>query len=111
MKFEIFRHRGQFHFRLRAGNGRILLTSVGFSSKGSCIEALHDLQKSSRDGSRYERRKSGEKYQLFMKNHSGDLIASGSKYTSEASYLQGLYTISTFCSLAPVLDKRITEAE
>ena len=104
MKFEIYLTRGQYFFRLRAGNGRTLLNSIPFPEKETCLNALIYLQKTSADGSRYERKKTEQKDQLVMVDAEGKIIAYGSTYSSQASYAQGLYTLSTFCRIAAIVD-------
>jgi uncharacterized protein YegP (UPF0339 family) len=112
VKFEIYLNRGQYFFRLRAGNGRTLLNSIAFPDKESCLSALIYLQKTSADGSRYERKKVGLKEQLVMVDAERNILAYGSMYSSPASYEQGLYTLSTFCRIAAIVDiNRIISAK
>lgn len=45
-KFEIFKGRdGQFYFRLRAANGKILCASEGYLEKSSAINGINSLRK------------------------------------------------------------------
>ncbi len=44
--FEIFKdHRGEFRFRLKAGNGQIIATSEGYSSKQACLNGIDSVKR------------------------------------------------------------------
>ncbi|OHD56252.1 MAG: DUF1508 domain-containing protein [Spirochaetes bacterium GWF1_51_8] len=47
-KFEIFKNKkGEFQFRLKAGNGEIIATSEGYTSKASCKNGIDSVIKNS----------------------------------------------------------------
>ena len=47
-KFEIFKNKkGEFQFRLKAGNGEIIATSEGYTSKASCKNVIDSVIKNS----------------------------------------------------------------
>src|SRR3546814_8678812 len=56
-KFEISkRANGEFQFDLKAGNGQVILSSEGYSAKGSCINGIESVRKNSQDDARFERK-------------------------------------------------------
>ena len=45
-KFELYKDaRGEFRFRLKAGNGEIIATSEGYSSKSACLIGIESVKK------------------------------------------------------------------
>ncbi|MUL80506.1 MULTISPECIES: YegP family protein [unclassified Mycolicibacterium] len=45
-KFELYKDaRGEFRFRLKAGNGEIIATGEGYKSKASAINGIESVQK------------------------------------------------------------------
>ena len=64
-KFEIDKaSNGQYIFRLKAGNGEIILSSEQYTSKGACENGVDSVKKNAPDDSRYERKeaKDGRPY-------------------------------------------------
>src|SRR3546814_4432609 len=54
-KFEISkRANGEFQFDLKAGNGKVILSSEGYSAKGSCINAIDSVRENIKDDARLE---------------------------------------------------------
>ena len=49
-KFEIYQDkRGEFRFRLKAGNGEIILTGEGYKAKTSCKKGIASIRKNAVD--------------------------------------------------------------
>ncbi|MCT1476637.1 YegP family protein [Microbacterium sp. p3-SID336] len=45
-KFELYRGpSGQYRFRLKAGNGEIIATSEGYSSKSAALNGIESVQR------------------------------------------------------------------
>ena len=45
-KFELYRgSAGQYRFRLKAGNGEIIATSEGYSSKSAALNGIESVQR------------------------------------------------------------------
>jgi uncharacterized protein YegP (UPF0339 family) len=48
-KFEIYKDRkGEFRWRLRAGNGEVIATGEGYSSKDGCKKGIKSVQKNAK---------------------------------------------------------------
>ena len=44
-KFELYADkRGQFRFRLKAANGKIIAVSEGYTTKAACLAGIHSVQ-------------------------------------------------------------------
>jgi uncharacterized protein YegP (UPF0339 family) len=45
-KFEIYQDaKGEYRFRLKAGNGQIIATGQGYTSKRSCLNGIESVKK------------------------------------------------------------------
>lgn len=45
-KFEVYKGKGgEFRFRLKAGNGEIIATGEGYSSKQACLNGIESVKK------------------------------------------------------------------
>ena len=54
-KFEIkIRKDGEFQFNLKAGNGEIILTSEGYTTKAACLNGIESVRKNSADDAKFE---------------------------------------------------------
>lgn len=49
-KFEVYKDKaGEFRFRLKAGNGEVIASGEGYSSKQACINGIHSVKSSAAD--------------------------------------------------------------
>jgi len=49
-KFEVYEDKGgKFRFRLKAGNGQVIATGQGYTSKESCLNGIDSIRKNSPD--------------------------------------------------------------
>lgn len=54
-KFEIYRDRaGEFRFRLKSGNGQVILASEGYRKKASAMNGIESVRKNATDASRFD---------------------------------------------------------
>ena len=54
-KFEIYKDKaGEFRFRLKAGNGQIILASEGYKAKAGCTNGIESVRKNSQVEGRFE---------------------------------------------------------
>ena len=54
-KFELYTDaRGEYRFRLKAGNGGIIATSEGYKTKASAINGIESVQKNAPDAKIYD---------------------------------------------------------
>jgi uncharacterized protein len=45
-KFEVYKDgKGEFRFRLKAGNGEIIAVSEGYTSKSACMNGIESVKK------------------------------------------------------------------
>lgn len=94
-KFEIYQDKlGQFRFRLKAGNGEIILASEGFDSKSACINAIEAVKISSGSDSSFERKQTVTgKFFFSLKAENQQLIGSSQSYKTESGRDNGVMSV------------------
>jgi len=49
-KFEVYQdQQGQFRFRLKAGNGQVIASGQGYSTKKACMNGIASIRKNAPD--------------------------------------------------------------
>jgi uncharacterized protein YegP (UPF0339 family) len=49
-KFEVYQDKkDQFRFRLKAGNGQVIATGEGYTTKKACLNGIESIKKNSPD--------------------------------------------------------------
>ncbi|GAB3010623.1 YegP family protein [Spirosoma pulveris] len=88
------RTNGEFQFCLKAGNGQIILTSEGYSSKSGCLNGIESVKSNSQDDAKYDRKISSNGKPYFnLKASNGQIIGSSELYESEASRENGITSV------------------
>ncbi len=110
-KFEIFEDKaGEFRFRLKAGNGEIILASEGYVKKASAENGIASVKKNALDDDRYEHKqtKSGG-YMFNLKASNGKVIGTSESYTSTSSRDNGIKSVKKNAPVARVEDLAIED--
>ncbi len=106
-RFELFTGEdGKAYFRLRAGNGEILLGSQGYTAKSSAKAGITSVQANGKDTSRFEIFEAwdgGWAVNLVATN--GEVIARGETYASKSNATRAVER------MAELLSVRLTVAE
>jgi uncharacterized protein len=94
-KFEITtRKNGEFQFNLKAGNGQVILTSEGYSSKSGCTNGIDSVKKNAQDDTKYEKKTSSNGKPYFnLKATNGQIIGNSEMYESETSRDNGIESV------------------
>ena len=88
------RTNGEFQFNLKAGNGQVILSSEGYSSKANCINGIASVRKNSQDESKFDSKIStNNKYYFNLKATNGQVIGSSQMYESESSKNNGIRSV------------------
>jgi uncharacterized protein len=102
------RANGEFQFNLKAGNGQIILSSEGYSSKAGCENGIESVRKNSQDDSKFERKTSASGKPFFsLKATNGQVIGSSEMYESEASRDNGIESVKTNAPDAAIEDQAV----
>jgi uncharacterized protein YegP (UPF0339 family) len=106
-KFEIYTDkRGEFRFRLKAGNGQTILASEGYKAKASCMNGIESVRKNSQDDSKFEKleSKNGKPY-FNLKATNGQVIGNSEMYSSISGMENGIASVKKNAPEAKVVEE------
>jgi len=85
--FELFKGEdGKTYFRLRAGNGEIMLGSQGYTAAASARDGIASVQANGSDASRYEVFETADgRWAIRLVARNGEIIARGESYASKSN--------------------------
>lgn len=106
-KFEVFKDKaGEFRFRLKAGNGQIILASEGYKAKASCMNGIESVRKNSQDDARFERTETKNgKARFNLKATNGQVIGTSESYESVKARDNGIASVAKNAPDAKVVDE------
>jgi len=94
--FEIYQSEKteKYHFRLKAGNGEIILTGQGYKDKGGCENGVASVKKNGTDESKFETKEAndGRKY-FVLKAGNGQIIGQSQMYKSDSGLKNGIASV------------------
>ena len=94
--FEIYQSEStkKFHFRLKAGNGEIILTGQGYTEKSSCENGVASVGKNGTNVDRFEIKEAKDGRQYFvLKTTNGQIIGQSQMYKSESGLKNGIASV------------------
>lgn len=105
-KFVITKNAGdQFYFNLQAGNGQVILTSEGYTSKAGCMNGVDSVKTNAEDDSKFARKESSNNKHYFnLKATNGQIIGTSQMYESAAGRDNGIESVKTNAPSASVED-------
>jgi len=105
-KFEVFvsSRNLQYYFRLKSGNGEIILSSEGYVSKQGCLNGIASVKINAPYDSRYERKDSYQNYTFNLKASNGEIIGRSENYVSSAGRENGIAAVKRDAPEARVVD-------
>ncbi len=106
-KFEVYKDKkGEFRFRLKAGNGQNILASEGYAKKASCMNGIKSVQTNSQKPDRFEHKKTPSgKYSFVLKAANAQVIGTSQTYASESGCKNGMKSVATQSQGAKVVDE------
>ena len=106
-KFELYADKGgEFRFRLKAGNGQIILASEGYKSKASAMNGIESVRKNSQIDGRFERKETKSGKPMFnLKASNGQVIGTSETYESGASCENGIASVAKNAPEAKIDDQ------
>ena len=105
-KFEIkIRKDGEFQFNLKAGNGEIILTSEGYTTKAACLNGIESVRKNSADDNKFEvlEAKNGKLY-FRLKAGNGQVIGASQMYASKETAKKGIASVKRNAPESPIVE-------
>ena len=105
-KFEIFMDKaGEYRFRLKAGNGEIILASEGYKQKASAENGIASVQKNASEDARYERKETASGKPMFnLKASNGQVIGTSEQYSSSSARDNGIESVKNNAPSANTVD-------
>ncbi|WP_333862963.1 YegP family protein [Sphingobacterium sp.] len=94
-KFEVkTRKNGEFQFNLKAGNGQVILSSEGYTTKANCLNGIESVKKNAQDDSKFDRKTSTNgKHYFNLKATNGQIIGSSEMYESASGMENGIESV------------------
>lgn len=105
-KFEITKRKsGEFQFNLKAGNGQVILTSEGYTTKLNCKNGIESVKKNSTIDTHFEKleSKNGKPY-FTLKASNGQVIGTSETYESTANRDNGIESVKKNAPEAEIVD-------
>lgn len=105
-KFELYKDKaGEFRFRLKAGNGQIILASEGYKQRASAENGVDSVRRNAPIDERYERKdtKAG-KFMFNLKATNGQVIGTSESYESTAGRDNGIELVKKNAPEADLVD-------
>lgn len=95
-KFEVYKDKkGEFRFRLKAGNGQNILGSEGYSKKASCMNGIESVKKNSQNPDRFEKKKTASgKFTFRLCASNGQCVGTSQTYASESGCDNGMKSVA-----------------
>ncbi len=95
MKFEMYKDKaGKFRFRLKAGNGQIILASEAYESKAGCKNGIQSVIKNAGNDARYEKKESSNgKFFFNLRAGNHQVIGTSEMYESTSGRDKGIESV------------------
>lgn len=108
-KFTISKRKNdEYQFNLKAGNGEIILTSEGYTTKANCQKGIESVRINSQDDTRYDRRVAvNEKEYFVLKARNGEIIGKSQYYSSKSSMEIGIDSVKINAPTAEIVDETL----
>lgn len=105
-KFEIYTDKaGEFRFRLKAGNGEVILASEGYKQRASAENGIESVRKNAPDDGRYERKETAAgNFRFNLKASNGQVIGTSENYTSKSGRDNGIESVKKNAPEAKLVD-------
>lgn len=105
-KFELYKDKGgEFRFRLKAGNGEIILASEGYKACTSAENGIESVKRNAPTDARYERKETKSGGHMFnLKATNGQVIGTSESYTSASGRDNGIASVMKNAPDAEVKD-------
>lgn len=105
-KFELYKGTGgQYRFRLKAGNGEIILASEAYTTKAGAENGIASVRTNAPIDARYVRKTaSNGKHYFNLRAGNNEVIGTSEMYNSAAARDKGIESVKSNAPTAPVVD-------
>ena len=93
--FELYKDKAdEFRFRLKAGNGEIILASEGYKQRASAENGIESVRKNAVEDECYERKETeNDGYMFNLKSTNGQVIGTSEVYTGSSGRDNGIESV------------------
>jgi uncharacterized protein len=108
-KFEVFEGKGKkFFFRLKAGNGQVILSSQGYKTKASAKSGIRAVKTNALKEKQFDIKKSKDgKHYFNLVARNKEIIGSSEMYNSRSGAENGIRSIAKNAPEAETMDVAI----
>jgi uncharacterized protein YegP (UPF0339 family) len=105
-KFEIYKDKkGEFRYRLKAGNGEIILTGEGYKTKAGVKNGIASIQKNAAVADRFDTQTSKNgKHRFLLKAGNSQIIGQSQLYETPAACKNGAKSVAKNAPTAKIED-------
>jgi len=105
-KFETYAgENGQHYFRLKAGNGEVILSSQGYKAKDDCANGVASVRKNcQREGAFETKTASDGRHYFVLKATNGQVVGQSQMYKTESGCANGIESVKKNAPEAPVAE-------
>ncbi|PID52451.1 MAG: hypothetical protein CR972_02060 [Candidatus Moraniibacteriota bacterium] len=105
-KFEVYEGNNQtFYFRLKAGNGQVILASQGYQTKASAKAGIRSVKTNAIKDAQFDRKESKNGKHFFnLVARNKEIIGSSEMYESKTSMENGIKSVGKNAPDAEVFD-------
>lgn len=96
MKFEVFQSENdqKYYFRLKAGNGQVILSSQGYASKAGCMNGIESVKTNATDDGNFERKEaSNGKLHFNLIAQNKQVIGKSQMYAGKSGMENGIDSV------------------
>jgi uncharacterized protein YegP (UPF0339 family) len=106
-KFETYKDKaGKHRFRLKAGNGEIILTSQGYSAKAGCANGIESVRKNATNAANFEKKDTSSGKFMFNLNATNQrVIGTSQSYNSASGRDNGIKSVQKNAPDARILEE------
>lgn len=97
---------GDFRFKLKAGNGEVILVSEKYDAKQGCNKGIESVKKNAPDDERYEKKeaKNGQHY-FNLKAANGEIIGTSEMYEATSGRDKGIESVKKNAPVAEIVEE------
>lgn len=105
-KFETFTGSdGKHYFKLKAGNGEVILQSQGYKAEDDCANGITSVKKNSADEGRFQVKTSTDgKHYFVLTATNGQTIGKSQMYKTESGCANGIASVKTNAADAAIAE-------
>jgi len=95
-KFEVYQSgkNNEFRFRLKAGNGQIILSSEGYTTRAACLNGIESVKKNATDSKRITKSQTPTKmFRFALTAANSQVIGTSQNYKSESGRNKGVQSV------------------